>query len=53
MLCRIADRQVPCSWLYFREFDYGRGHPTLPVVAYEISVDAETFVASLASSSSP
>ncbi|MBZ4394869.1 hypothetical protein [Myxococcus sp. AS-1-15] len=50
MRCRIADRPVPCSWLYFREFDDGRGHPTLPVVADEISVDAETFVASLASS---
>ncbi|MFY1829695.1 hypothetical protein ACN47A_27515 [Myxococcus fulvus] len=50
MLCKIADRQVPCTWLYFREFDYGRGHPTLPVVDYEISVSAEAFSASLESS---
>ncbi|AKF86754.1 hypothetical protein MFUL124B02_32260 [Myxococcus fulvus 124B02] len=50
MLCRIADREVPRTWLYFREFDYGRGHPTLPIVEYEISVSAETFVASVASS---
>jgi hypothetical protein len=49
MLCKIDDRQVPCGWLYFREFDYGRGHSSWPAVRYAISVDAGTFSDRLAS----
>jgi hypothetical protein len=47
MLCEINNRPVPCEWIYFREFDYGRGHPQWQAVKYSMSLEMKPFTEAL------